>query len=409
MLLLLHVCYCRVLISTDVLAHETTLLLLAVTFGMIQVHLPSEQHEDVRFGPQQLPLSMASTFLLYGGTAIAVLVLLVRKPDTYLKHRFTICLAIRVTRLVVQLLTLTTPSAVVSFATVLAVRGQTAPTPQKATAILVLQPIPYYLQPAMLLLPWYHVVWIQLVSTGAMLHWVWFLPCFLHQPSTAPVWEPAAEVLCGRAQSYMALLRTAMGGSLSDLSEPVCEGLSGLQALQAFANLAGIFVLPVTATYLLERWVECRCHAQATGHSGATTTSSSSSGGGLGAGGRTHSASDAQPASWSQAGSSAGGSSSSSTSRSSLLAHRGGSSSSSSMLQRSGALFSASSLLLPAEPQGGSDRDVAVVESFSAHCGMVALVLVLVLPVLWLLAELLAELFVARRDCAAVLSAAGLA
>jgi hypothetical protein len=79
-------------------------------------------------------------------------------------------------RLVVQLSTMLTPAAVAALTGVMVARGKAAP--QKATAILII-PLAYYIQPAMVLLPWRHVMLMQLVSTAGMLHWLWLFPCFL--------------------------------------------------------------------------------------------------------------------------------------------------------------------------------------------------------------------------------------
>ena len=327
--------------------------------------------QDVRLSPQQLPLSMPVTFVMYGTTSTAALALLLFRPNYYFQHRLHIFLAMRLLRLVVQCLTLLTPSAVAPLALALVARLQDFP--QKATAMLLIQPTVYYLQPALSLLPWKYVLFIQLASTAAMLHWLWLLPCFLQavpQQLGAYPWEPAAGLLCTRLQSYAALLRESAGGSLSDVSHNACDGMVGLQALQVFVVFVVLCVLPVLATYELERWMSHRCSLD----SPAASSSIASYAGGNVSSGLT---SGSRPTS-------------------SIVASSLRSNPRAARAATTGRTLSASDLirLVDAGAEAGHPF---------GHACLLAFFLLLVLPVLWLVSELVAQVFAATRDCPALL------
>lgn len=380
-------CLCRVLFNTDVVAHITTLLLVASSTTRLQEHL-SQDVTNLHFGPKHPLFSYWATAGLYVLSSLVLLVLLVFRSQTYFKHRFTICLAMRILRVSVQAATLLTPSAAFNIAS--AVISRVSKNPQKAPAMLVIQPMAFYMQPALLLLPWQYVVPIHLLGTISLLYYMWQFPCFLMevQPDASTyVWQGCAEVSCSKLQSYSAMVSTALGGSLSDYSSTVCEGMLAVQALQVFGALLCLLVVPVAVTFEFERWLQLRCHH---GHphvqSGDSSSSSSSQ---RSTDGVSSSSTGAAAGSGSSSGA-AGGAGSSSSSASSA---RVGSAS------RHGAPGNQDFLLSMAE--AGAEAGGAW-----GRVLLLLLLLVIVLPVAWLLSELLLGVFESTRDCPSVIALA---
>jgi hypothetical protein len=325
---------------------------------------------------------------VYVVSSLFVLALLVCRSQTYFKHRFKICLAMRILRVSVQAATLMTPSAAFNIAS--AVISRVSKNPQKAPAMFVILPMAFYLQPALLLLPWQYVVPIHFLAALFLLYYMWQFPCFLTSVQPDPstyVWQGRAEGSCSRLQSYSAVVSTALGGSLSDYSLTVCEGMRAVQVLQVFGTLLVLFVVPVTVTFELERWLRLRCHQ---GHPQAPSGDSSSG-----------SWRSADGASSSSAGAAAGRGSSSNG----AVGDAGSSSSSSassagvSSASRHGAPGTHDILLSMAE--SGAEAGGAW-----GHASLLLLLTVLVLPIAWLFSELLVGVFESTRDCSSVMALA---
>lgn len=222
-------------------------------------------------------------------------------------------------------------------------------------------------------------------------------------------WQGRAEASCSKLQSYTALVSTAIGGNLSEHSSTVCQGMSGLQALQIFCTILCLFIVPVTVTFEFERWIHRRCSRPfATAPLGSSNGSSSSSAASI------HSVLRAE----SQV--SSGGGSGSSSSRQAFSGRSNGSNSSVAGPRRSNSSSNAGS----GGPSTGASGPTAsgatrhndvlwgLVEAgmdaqeIWGHVCLLLLVLALVLPVVWLLSEFLAEYFEASRSCPAVVAAA---
>jgi hypothetical protein len=381
----------QVLASTDALANATTLLLVGTSSARLQEHLPNNQHVTrLHFGPRSPLFSYWVTASVYVTTAAAALLLLARQRQLYFQHRGKIALGLRLLRLVVQLATLSTPAA--SFNLAAAVLGRVHANPRKAPAMLVILPMAYYLQPAMLLLPWTLSAPIQLVSTCAMLYYMWQFPCYLQHVQDAggyastPAWQLRAELSCSRLQSYAAMVASAVGVSVSDFSAQVCEGTRSVQMLQIFGTLLCLLIGPVFATREWENWMAARCADHSPSRSGSSIDSISSS-----RTGRLGSGSSSGAASSSRAGQSSSGSSSS----------NGGSSSRRSAPNPPSGLPAGADILMQLADIGAQEGCL--------WRGVVlrVLVLALVLPVVGLFSEVLAEYFAATRDCPALLAAAG--
>lgn len=432
----------RVLFNTDVLANATTLVLVASSVTRLQRHL-AEDVRSMHFGPSHPLFSFWACAGAYVTSSCAVLGLLRLRRPTYFRHRTSICLAMRLLRLLVMTATLLTPAAAFNIAS--AVVSRVADNPQKAPTMLVIHPMVFYCQPVLMLLPWQYVLPIQLVSTYSLLVYMQQFPCFLQvgcrrAPQTQPacsgllaaglvffdsparnpqlpgptltvacccrvfftlqhvqpdpstyVWQVRAKLACSKLQSYAAIVSTAVsGGSLSD-STTVCEGegFAGVQALQIFGTILCLFVLPLVVTYEFERWARARSrHALPQ----PPATRSRSNGSNTSSAGSQHSlgSSSASGGSGGVGTSGAAGSSSGSvSSRLPPVMHP-----------------------LPRVPRYADPLlDLAEVEAEAAwgtysHVCLLLLVLALVLPVCWLLSELLAEWFQATRSCPSVIAAA---
>jgi hypothetical protein len=379
----------QVLASTDALANAATLLLVGTSSARLQEHLPNNQHVTrLHFGPRSPLFSYWVTASVYITTAAAALLLLARKRQLYFQHRGKIALGLRLLRLVVQLATLSTPAA--SFNLAAAVLGRVHANPRKAPAMLVILPMAYYLQPAMLLLPWTLSAPIQLVSTCAMLYYMWQFPCYLQHVQDAaghastPAWQLRAELSCSRLQSYAAMGASAVGLSVSDFSAEVCEGMRSVQMLQIFGTFLCLLIGPVCAARDWENWMAARCADHPPSRSGSSIDSiSSSRTGRLGSG------------------SSSGAASSSSSSSRAGPSSNGSSRSMRSVQDPHSGLPAGADILMQLADAGAQEG--------SLWRGVVlrVLVLALVLPVVWMLSEVLAEYFAATRDCPALLAAAG--
>lgn len=81
-------------------------MVLTASLARLRQHLPSDQLEAFRFGPQQPLFSTSVVFFMYGSTAAAALLLLAIRPAIYFQQRWRICVSIRMIRLVVQLSTM---------------------------------------------------------------------------------------------------------------------------------------------------------------------------------------------------------------------------------------------------------------------------------------------------------------
>lgn len=167
---------CRILFNTDVLAHSTTLLLVVSSTSRLQEHLPTDV-TNIHFGPRHPLFSYWACAALYIISTCALLLLLAFRSSSYFKHRTKICLAMRFMRLLFQTATLVTPSAAFNIAS--AVVSRVSKNPAKAPAMLVIHPMVFYAQSALMLLPWIHVAPIQLMSTTSLLVYMWQFPCFL--------------------------------------------------------------------------------------------------------------------------------------------------------------------------------------------------------------------------------------
>jgi hypothetical protein len=113
---------------------------------------------------------------------------------------------------------------------------------------------------AFFVLPWRWALLMQLVNSAAVLSsWSTQLPCLLQaaqlQPNNATelFYQPQATDACETLQYASGWLRAGFGdvtGSLMD--QVVCQGLQAVQALQAFATIVFLAVLPVLVLYALE-------------------------------------------------------------------------------------------------------------------------------------------------------------
>jgi flagellar biogenesis protein FliO len=310
----------------------------------------------------------------------------------------------------------------------------------------------FYCQPVLMLLPWQYVLPIQVASTYSLLVYMRQFPCFLQvgcragrftrwpgsqwlggfvsggfvsavaarwpalsgllaagrcwgetdravllpcvlcalqhvqpDPSTY-VWQARAKLACSKLQSYAAIVSTAVSsGSLSDHSTTVCEaeGFAGVQALQIFGTILCLFVLPLVVTYEFERWARSRPRGALPQSPPARSNGSTSS--------------------------SAGSQHSLGSSSASGSGNPGAAGSS------NGSVSSRVPPVLQPLPQVTRHADflldLAETEAEAAwgtcgHVCLLLLVLALVLPVCWLLSELLAEWFAATSSCPSVIAAA---
>jgi hypothetical protein len=371
-----------VLCNTDAVAHITTLLLVASSTTRLQEHL-AQNVTNLHFGPRHPLFSYWTTAGLYVVSSMFLLALLVCRSQTYFKYRLKICLAMRCLRLYVQAATLMTPSAAFHIAS--AVVSRVSKNPQRAPAMFVIQPMAFGLQPALLLLPWQYVVPIQLLSAFTFLYYMWLFPCFLTEVQPDPstyMWQGRAEVSCSRLQSYSAMVGTALGGSLLDYSSTVCEGMPAVQVLQVFGTLLYLFFVPVTVMFEMERWLRSRCHqgpSQFESVGGSSSSSSQRNGNGAAAvnGGSSSSSNGAV------GGAGSSGNSSAHNARASSTSQRGASGTRDFLLSMA---------------ESGAEAGGAW-----GHVLLLLLLAVLVLPITWLLSELLVAVFESSRDCFGVM------
>lgn len=398
--------------TSDVLANVTTLFILVL--GFVRMHQQLPQHGSLQgafLGPKRPFFHMTFAIPAYALTSVLPMLWLYHRPCSYFKHRTAVVTAIRLMRLMVQLLTMTSPTAVVHLAAI--ITDRMAHKPHHALGMVLGHPLAFYLQHSLFLLPWKRALLFQLVRTATLINWVWVSPCFLQhaQVSTQP-WQERAGMACSSVQSVTALLRTAVGAPLSELSQDVCEGQHAAQVLQLFCTLSCLLIAPVTVCYLLERWMRGRYQQQQPQeqpraqqqqwHEAPAGASSSLSAG----------ASSSRSAG---AGPNSSTSAAASSSRSTALYAATSNSSSGNQLDAR-ASFGTNQ----AQLAGRSIHQLTVSDMVGLSCGgeqpaagcsgtcVQVLVVSLVLPVVWLLSEALAEMVAANRDCAAVLASAGL-
>jgi hypothetical protein len=379
-----------VLISSDVLANAITLIIFALGVLRLQINLPVNQSRDVYLGPKHAVTHICSVFLAYVVTSIGPLVLLRFQPHLYFKHRVPIVVAVRLMRLVVLQLTLNTHPMAAPIARISVARALEAPS--KDLMILITQPMAYFMHHSMYLLPWRVAVLFQLATTAVLLRWYAWFPCFVGQAlgsTTSHPWQNRASQACSSLQSYAVLARAGLGASPTEFSVTLCDSPDALAVLQTFWTLVCLFVVPVALTHELERWMKLRYqqHLESgvsrSDGSGSSSSSSSSSSGTF---------SDSTPAA---AGYLAGSSSSSRSGGSMPGGVHGGVGEFQQPQRRSIHTLSVGELQQLTE-------DSAKAGSVLGHACMLLLVLLLVVPLSWLLAEVLTEAFQASRDCSAV-------
>lgn len=395
------------------LAYATTLAIIALGFARMSEHLPEHQSYQQAFLGRNRPFShMSFAIPAYVLTSVAPMLWLLISPQSYFRHRMGLILGIRLMRLTVQLLTMLMPSVVAPLAQIVAARA--LQQPHKALAIVLAQPMAFYMQHALFLLPWKHAAVLQLVSTLAMLNWAWQFPCILqeaeHHAST-PLWQGRAEVACSALQSYAGVLRTAVGAPLSELSVQMCrDSGSAIQVLQIFSATVCLLIAPVAVCHQLEQWMKQRClqQQQPEPPSATAALAGMSSGDPNAASSSSGSSSSMLPIGNAGASSSRGSavsignpSSSSSSRQQPLLQGRLSSSNGSGRVVRSIDSLSGAELesLTTAGLHGQGMFEVC------APC-MHVLLLLLLMPMLWVVSEGLAEVFEAWRNCPAVLAAA---
>jgi hypothetical protein len=388
--------FTRVLVSSDILANAITLIIFALGVLRLQTNLPLDESRNVYLGPKHAATHVCSVFLAYVVTSIGPLVLLRFNPHLYFKHRVPIVVAVRLMRLVVLQLTLNSHPMAAPIARISVARALESPS--KGLIILVTQPMAFFMHHSMYLLPWRIAVLFQLATTAVLLRWYAWFPCFVGQAlgsSTSHPWQNTASQACGSLQSYAALARAGLGAPLTEFSATLCDGPSALAVLQTFWTLVCLFVVPIALTHELERWMKLRYQqyledagsSAASGGSGSSSSSSHSS--------RTFS--DSAPIAGSYFVGSSSSSSVSSSSRlggnlhGAVLGGVGG-------FQRPGRSIHTLSVI---ELQDMTEP-LTEAASVLGHAGMLLLVLLLVLPLSWLLAEGLTEAFQASRDCSAV-------
>jgi hypothetical protein len=404
-----------VLSTSDALANVTTLLILVLGFIRMYQQLP--QHGSMQgafLGPERPFFHMTFAIPAYALTSVWPMLWLYHRPSSYFEHRTAVVTAIRLMRLMVQLLTMLSPLAVEHLAAIIADRM--SHKPHHALGMVLGHPLAFYLQHSLFLLPWRRALLFQVVSTATLLNWVWVSPCFLQHAQahiSAQPWQDQAAMACSSMQSVAAILRTAVGAPLSELSYDICTGQHAVQVLQLFCALSCLLVVPVTACYLLERCVRRRYQqqqqqqqAQLTQQqqhwhdplAGTTSTllAGASSSRSLGA-----------EASSSHAGMSSSAAAAAATSSTRTAAMYAANSSSSS--NQWGASAEGSYM----QPTGRSIHQLTVRDMVELTCGgqeaaaggsvtcLVVLVLPLVLPVIWLLCEALTQVFAANRHCCA--------
>lgn len=383
--LLLHrVCFCRVLFTSDVLANAITLLILGTGLIRLLVNLPDDHGKEVYLGPKHWLTHVTIAIPAYVFTSLGPLALLLAKPQTYFQHRMIIVTAVRLMRLLMLHLTVaaSNSAAAPTIAKIAVARAWEAPN--TGLVIVIVQPLAYYMHHMLYLLPWQFAGVFQLASTVGVLHWYGKFPCFLQQAQQAAgvgqhPWQEKASYACTGLQSYAALVRTAVGAPLSDFSANICDSEAVISVLQIFWTLVCLLVVPVVIIHELERWMKLR-YQQQQGPDRGTVSSLAGASSSRGAGSSSFDS---------------GSSSVSSGSSSDFI----------------------SSAWAGIDPQRRSVNTLTLAEmdrltdcsasagSTCGHAVMLLLVLVLGLPVLWLVAEFLAEVFEANRDCAAVLGA----
>lgn len=398
-------------------------MILVLGFARIRDHLPEQATlHDAFLGPKRPFFHMVFAIPAYALTSVLPMLWLLCKPDAYFKRRMLLIKAIRLMRLSVQLRTLLRPSSATPLAEIFAARALSQQ--QRGFGIAIAQPMAFYLQHALFLLPWRWALAFQLVSTAVIFRWLWQFPCFLQllhtqASSSALPWQAQAEVACSTLQSYTALVRTAVGAPLSELSLTLCQGGDAIQALQILSTLFCLLIAPVLLCYHLEHWMRQRLTQTPSSSSSPASTNNVVS---LAGGFTTlhhnnvsspYGASSSQHRQPESSGIAAAG-----TSNPQAAAAAG----SSSMGQhhsagrqqehlRRGTASSLRNINTWSVEEVVELVDVVVREQGRQHScrplGVSAFLLLLVMPVLWLMSEALAEVFAARRDCRYVLAQAG--
>lgn len=277
------------LVYTDLLACLTTMSAITAATARLSAQLHPEQHQHQQqhtqpsaAGIRLLPQAPVQVLLMCTllGSVLLQLFLLLRKPHLYHKHRTTLCAAMRLLRLAGVFANNCTAAGRLPILRSLAVRLQDAGEhPTMALWVLVLQPIQFFAQAALFVLPLQHVVVLQMATTAACV-WGWarFTPCLLSHPALGPAATAALLAAAQRACTHL----QAAADSLQVVSavvpegvlvpyQPACAAAAALQTLQCFGMLTVLFVLPVGTVGLAESWLRAQQQQQAAAQQAAST------------------------------------------------------------------------------------------------------------------------------------------
>lgn len=273
---------------TDLLACLTSLSAFTAATARLSAQLHPEQQQQPQHsqpsgaaGIRLLPQAPVQVLIICTllGPVLLQLFLLLRKPHLYQKHRTTLCAANRLLRLAGVFANTCTAVGRLPILRSLAARLQDAGEhPSMTLSVLVLQPIQFFAQAALFVLPLQHVIVLQMATTAACV-WGWarFTPCMLSHPALAPA---ATAALLAAGQRACTRLQAA-ADSLQVVSavlpegvlvpyQPACAAAAALLTLQCFGMLAVLFVLPVGAVCMTESWLRAQQQQQAAAQQAAS-------------------------------------------------------------------------------------------------------------------------------------------
>lgn len=286
---------CRVLFFTDIAACVTSFSAIAAAILRLNDQLPAPHAQPSETRPSfwiSLPKApIQNLFMAAMLVALSLqLVLMLRKQQVYQTYRTQLAVfnrLIRATATVTQNLSdRGRAPLVLSMAARLQKLQQ---QPNMALRVLALQPLMFFAQAALFVLPVKYVVLLQLMTTLSTLQWSRLTPCiFPHAAlsgSSTKALYAAAERTCQRMQEAVgALHATTLSSDALAPFPPACSGVSAIQTLQIFCVLFVLFVLPVGGVFLLEAWLRAQ-HAptqvstdapqqESSSHAGSSSSSS---------------------------------------------------------------------------------------------------------------------------------------
>jgi hypothetical protein len=203
-----------------------------------------------------------------------------QRVQTYQRHRLALTASNRGLRLLLMLLTTTSPSVLGHMGLGISERALSI-SQDKSLLIALCHPLIFWSQQSLYVLPCRLTVLTQLLITVLALQWSRMLPCILQHAAAQSSTDglspliAVAESCCTLAQSWVtAALAAVVGPDIGPMwsDAAACTGLSALQTLTTFGILCVLVLLPVLAVFWFDAWLRSLPRAS------SQSSSSSSSG-----------------------------------------------------------------------------------------------------------------------------------